>query len=372
MLHVDLPTRAETDLLASHRGAPAVSIYLPTTPVTQDTQADRTALKNALREAVAQLEAINTDKRAIWPIEEAITEIIDDDPFWATQANSLAVFAGPGILRTFRLANKLEASVHVSDRFHLKPLLRSVTFPQDAYVLAISIGGVRLIEVSADLPAHEVRVPGLPRDYSDALGKRGHLEQGTMGRTGSMSENALLNRYCRAVDTALRTILAGHERPLIVAASEPLASIYRAVSSYPHTAARVIAGSAERTPDHELAEAARRILDEIHAEELGALARLYATRENEGRATGDIAQAARAATFGAVDTLIVDMNDVVPGTVDDDTGAVTFADGAGAETYGVIDEIASRAMKTGARVIAARKGDIPGGGSLAAILRFPI
>ena len=66
--------------------------------------------------------------------------------------------------------------------------------------LAISIGGVRLIEVSADLPTHEVKVPGLPRDYSDALGKRSHLEQGTMGRAGSMSENALLNRYARAVE----------------------------------------------------------------------------------------------------------------------------------------------------------------------------
>ena len=370
MLHVDLPTRAEIDVLATHRGAPAVSIYLPTTPVTQETQADRTALKNALREAVGQLEAVDTDKRAIWPIEEAITEIVEDDDFWATQANSLAIFLGPDVLRTFRLPSRLEPTVQVSDRFHLKPLLRSVTFPQDAYVLAISIGGVRLIEVSADLPTHEVKVPGLPRDYSDALGKRSHLEQGTMGRAGSMSENALLNRYARAVDTALRTILAGHERPLIVAASEPLASIYRLVSSYPNTAANVIGGNAERTPDHDLAASARTILDEIHAERLTALADLYATRENQGRATGDIAQAARAATFGAIDTLIVDMNDVVPGTVDDETGAVTFADGRGADTYGVIDEITSRALKTGAHVLAARGADIPGGGSLAAILRF--
>lgn len=372
MLHIDLPTRAEIDILAGHRGAPAVSIYMPTTPLTQASQSDRTTLKNALRETVRQLEAVGTDKRAIWPIEEAITEMVDDDDFWAMQANSLAVFLGPSLIRTFRLPSRLDPTVQVSDRFHLKPLLRSVTFAQDAYVLSISIGGVRLIEVSADLPSHEVKVPGLPRDFNDALGKKTHVEQGTMGKTGNMSENALLTRYCRAVDGALRTILAGHERPLIVAASEPLASIYRAVSSYPQTAGKVIGGSAERTPDHELAASARTILDEIHAERLAALAGLYATRESQGRATGDIAQAARAATFGAIDTLIVDMNDVVPGTVDDETGAFTFAEADGADTYGVIDEITSRAMKTGAQVIAARKGDIPGGGSLAAVLRFAI
>jgi hypothetical protein len=51
---------------------------------------------------------------------------------------------------------------------------------------------------------------------------------------------------------------------------------------------------------------------------------------------------------------------------------VTFADGPGAETYGLIDEITGRALLSGARIVAARRADIPGGGSLAAILRYPI
>lgn len=370
MLHVDLPTRAEIDLLAAHRGAPAVSIYIPTSPLTQKAQADRIVLKNALREAITQLAAVETETRAIAPIEEGISEIIEDDRFWDTQANSLAIFAGPTFLRTFRLPNRLEANVQVSDRFHLKPLLRSVTFPQNAFVLAISIGGVRLVEISADLPAHAVSVPDLPTDFNDALGRGSHLEQGTMGKTGNMSENALLNRYARAVDTALRGILNGHERPLIVAASEPLASIYRAISSYPHTADKAIGGNAERTPDHELAASAREILDALNAERLSKLSDLYSKREKQGRATGDIAQAAKAATFGAVDTLIVDMNDSVSGTLDDESGIVTFADQAGAKSYDVIDEIVSRAMKSGATIVSARREDIPGGGSLAAIQRF--
>jgi hypothetical protein len=51
---------------------------------------------------------------------------------------------------------------------------------------------------------------------------------------------------------------------------------------------------------------------------------------------------------------------------------VTFAEAPTAENYGIVDEIASRALKSGAQVIAARKADIPGNGSLAAILRYPI
>ena len=48
MLHIDLPSRSEIESLVAFRGSPAVSLYLPTTPLTQDAQADRIALKNLL------------------------------------------------------------------------------------------------------------------------------------------------------------------------------------------------------------------------------------------------------------------------------------------------------------------------------------
>ncbi len=373
MLHIDLPTRAEIEKLAGHHGMPSVSIYLRTTPVTQNTDVDRIELKNLLKTAIAEMEEAGTPKREIWPIRDAIEALIEDDDFWAEQANSLAIFATPERLRTWRLPNKLAPLVEVSDRFHVKPLIRAITFPHNAYVLAIGAGSVRLVEVTADLPPHPVEVPGLPRDLQHVLSRAGNAERaGAMRGQENSSENAQLSRYARAVDQALRPVLSGHERPLIVAATEPLASIYRSVSSYGNTATQVIAGSFDHTPDHELAAAARGVLDEIYAEEIRALAELFGAREPQGRATTDIAQAARAATFGAVDTLIVDMDAVVPGTVADEDGAVSFAEEAGPGNYGVVDEIARRALQSGARVVAARRDDVPGGGDVAAILRYAL
>ena len=78
-----------------------------------------------------------------------------------------------------------------------------------------------------------------------------------------------------------------------------------------------------------------------------------------------------AATFGAIDTLVVDMDAVVPGTVDDD-GTVSFGEGGQLGTYGIVDEIARRALLAGGRVVSARRADIPGGGDLAAVLRYPL
>jgi hypothetical protein len=373
MLHIDLPSRAEIDALIDHRGSPALSIYLPTTPRTQDAQADRIALKNLLRDGLAQIAAAGADVRTSRAVEAAVEAVIADDAFWAEQANSLALFVTPAKLRSFRLANRLAAQFEVSDRFHLKPLLRAVTFPHDAFVLAIGMGGVRLVEVSADLPPHEVRVPGLPRDAAHAVSSRSHLaKRGDMVGGESGSENALLGRYARAVDAALRPVLAGHERPLILAAAEPMASVFRSVCSYPHLAEQGLGGSADHTADHALAEAARDVLDGLHAAQVAALGDLFARRSGQGRATADIAIAARAATFGAVDTLIVDMDADLPGSIGEEDGAVHFAAAADGVTYSITDEIARRALRHGARVLAARRGDIPGGGDLAAVLRYAI
>ena len=51
---------------------------------------------------------------------------------------------------------------------------------------------------------------------------------------------------------------------------------------------------------------------------------------------------------------------------------MVFAPHADAVNYGVIDEVARRALRSGAKVLAARRADIPGGGDLAAILRYAI
>jgi hypothetical protein len=66
------------------------------------------------------------------------SSLIDDNEFWRFQAHSLAIFATPENMRTFRVPNALEPLVIVSDRFHMKPLLRSVSFPRSCYVLALA------------------------------------------------------------------------------------------------------------------------------------------------------------------------------------------------------------------------------------------
>ena len=373
MLHVDIPSAADLTTLASGRADICVSIYLRTTPVTQETGGDRIELKNLAKDAVNQLEENGANRRRIAALSEHLDDLVDDDEFWRFQARGLAIFATPDNIKTFRVPNALEPLVVVSDRFHLKPLLRAVTFPNVAYVLALAEGSVRFVEVFADLPALAAKVDGMPKDAGSAVGRSSVNDRSPSGRLhGSEGQKVLLRQFARKVDNALRRHLSGSDIPLVLAATEPLASIYRSVNTYPRLAEATIEGSPGTISDSQLAERARTVLDGLYRDELAALRTLFETRENQGRATTDVAQAARAATFGAVAVLLVDIDDITLGTVDEEDGAVTFMDKPNTTGYGVVDEIASRVIRSGGRVLGVRKGDIPGSKSLAAILRYPV
>ncbi|GAA3100289.1 hypothetical protein GCM10010464_74690 [Pseudonocardia yunnanensis] len=372
-LHTDIPPRSEVERLLTVREPGCVSIYLPTSVITQDAQASRIELKNLAATAIEQMQASGIVPTVIASMRDGLGDLVDDDDFWAVQARSLAVFASADRMRTFRLPNRLSSVVEVADRFYVKPLLRAVTFPQTTFVLALAAGSVRLVEVVPEGPPFTVDVPGLPTDAASAAGKASIADRSPVRRIqGSEGQKIRLRQFARKVDHALRGVLSGLELPLILASTEPLDSIYRSINSYPHLVEPSIRGNPDAVPDQHLAEAARPLLDEVYAGELSAVRNLFDLRFQQGRASTDVATLARAATRGAIDTLLADIDVKLPGTVDDDTGAITFAEDDDAVSYGIVDEIARRVLLGGGRVLAVRAADIPNGEPVAAILRYAL
>jgi hypothetical protein len=370
ILPTDAPTRAQVERLFAARESSSVSIYLPTDAASRG-EAARIELKNLAAEASRQLREAGAGRNEVAAIEEEFADLIDDDEFWRYQARSLAIFLTPTAGTTFRLPNNLSAMVEVSDRFHLKPLLRAVTFPHTAFVLALSQNRVRLLEIAPELDPAEIDVQDLPKDVASAVGKASIRDRAPVGRIqGSEGQKTRMRQYARQIDQALRPLLNGLDLPLILAAAEPMDSIYRSVNSYPQLLPTSVPGNPDADSDAELAESSRRLLDEMYAADLRTIQETYALRASQRRASADIADVARAATYGLVDTVLVDIDEVVPGLVDEDTGAITVDDSGDAVNYGVVDEIARRVWLNGGKVLAVRRGDIPGNGSVAAILRF--
>ncbi|MEX1663257.1 hypothetical protein AB4874_16705 [Thioclava sp. 15-R06ZXC-3] len=373
MLYVDIPTNPEIRALFEARADACVSIYLPTTPETQNVALSRISFGNLTRTALEQLDAADFDKRRRAALEEKLLALDEDDDFWRLQANSLAVLATPDSLRTYRLATEVTKTVEVSDRFYLKPLMRAMAFPQHAFVLALSENDVRLIEVFADHPATVISLPDLPDSAADATGRASVNNPGTgSGHGNAQGQKSLLLKYLRKVDAALRPVMAGRETPLILAATEPLGPIFRSVNSYTGLLAEGISASPDSMSESALASGARSVLDGYYAAQIEAATALFHERIGSHRAITDLGAVARAATFGAVDLLLVDINEVVPGTVDETDGTVVLATKPGAANYGVIDELTGRTILAGGKVLAVCRADMPDGAAVAAILRSPV
>jgi hypothetical protein len=258
----------------------------------------------------------------------------------------------------------------VADRFHLTPLLRDMTSPHRILVLALPSEAVRLVHAFVNLPPAEIRVSDLPKNAGDATRRpsvhvrapRGHLQN-------LEGEKVLLHKYVRKVHDALRGVLAGQATPLALAGAEPLISMFRSVNTYPYLVEEVINGNPQVLSNAQLEGAALPILDRLYARELKTVIMLY-NEMKPRRATTDLSYVAHAATAGAVDQLVVDLDAVIPGLVSDIDGSVTYAASDDAETYSVVDEVAKRALCTGARVLGARQQELPNNAPLVAILRY--
>jgi hypothetical protein len=391
MLHIDIPTLEEFKALAQVKGETCVSLYLSTSPLAENVRANRIAFKDLASEALSQLREAGADKDKIAVFEERFDHLAGDDYdvqdedkirkrqrakpdeielFWHQQANGLAVLSTTRVMRTFRLPDAPKPLAEVADRLHLTPLIRTMTSPHDAFVLALAEESVRLIHVFTNYPPVRLQIPGLPKNAEEATRRPSiHVRAPRRRLQNLEGEKVLLHKYVAKVAQAIHGALAGLNTPLVLAAAEPIASIFRSVNTYPRLADEVIEGNPDLVSDAEMEDAAIPILDHLYSRELKAAIALYDELKPR-RATTDISYAAHAATAGAIDQLLVDLDAVIPGLVSDVDGSVTYSASDDAETYSVVDEVARRALFTGARVMGARSEELPDRAPLAAILRY--
>jgi hypothetical protein len=371
--HIDIPSQNDIRRLMAVKAEACVSIYMPTTTLPTEADANRIEFKTLVSKATERLHESGADKKVVNHIHEGLAELDDDESFWQHQARSLAVFATPDSVRTFRLPNNLTELIDVSERLIVKPMLRTVTFPQTAYVLALSTKSARLLAIEPDGEPHEVVVPNLPTDAMSAVGLDSLKNNDPSSRTqGESGRKLRLRQYAHQVDRALMRAIGNNGMPLILAAAQPLDSIFRATSHHPGLAEHSIEGNPDEKTDAELADAARIVLDEVYAKQIDQVKETYELRASQDRATTDLQRIARAATFGAIDTLLVDIDVSIDGTVSDETGDLTIDESDTVSNYGVVDEIAKRVLESGGDVLAVREDQVPEGADAAAILRFAV
>jgi hypothetical protein len=358
------------EALARVREDACVSLYVPASPQGAKADLARIELKDRLRDAVHQLEASGSDEQSVAAIVAAVNGLLEDPASWRHQWHGLAVLVSPTRMLAHPLPVAVPSSAHVSDRFHLTPLIAAAHSTGMCLVLALAQDSVRIVAVGADGSATALEVPGLPKDLrsATALDVTGDREAYAHLRTSEDPKLRMLE-YSRAIDRALREAAGVPDWPLVIAAAEPLASIYRSASTRSRLLPETIQGNPEALSDHELALAAAPLLDRRRESDLRHHVADFDEQVGSGHTVTDLSDVARAATEGAIRTLFFDGDALIPGRVEADgtiqTGIEPHAGG-----YCIVDEVVRRALLTGAMLVPAGAVPVPGGGPVAAILRY--
>lgn len=322
-----------------------VSIYLPANPLGKARQEAPIRLKNQIALAHEKLVELGVRATHAHRLLEPAAKLLDDDKFWMAQDHGLALFLADGVAKKWRLPCDVAELTVVGKHFHIRPLL-SVAEEAGFYVLAISEENVRLLH-SLRGAVEAVHVADLPENLTEAIGpntsekqrqmhtvghqsRMGTVSHGT-GDRGTEHKNRLL-RMCQVVNHALTRHLSNSTLPLVLAADEPIMSIYPSVNTYPHLLDETLPGCPRRVPDTELAQAAESIVSEVRREAMRELLRRYTQMKAQGMTENRIEDLVPDAKCGKVAVLFTDANALRWGLVDLEGSAHTVeSPKAGAE-----------------------------------------
>jgi hypothetical protein len=378
---MDVIRRTDLERLALQGAGPCVSVFLPTHRAGPEVQQAPIRLKNLLREAT---EALQTDGVGAPTIKSLLApwwRLLDDALFWQYQSDGLALYSRPGWWRSLRVPLDLPELAVVADRFHVSPLLPLLTGDGHFLLLALSQHQVRLLEGTRDR-LEEVDLPGVPLGVRDALlgeeaqkqlqvyvaDRGGVAARGIFhghGSPGDVQEERVL-RYFREVDRALGEVLAGERAPMVLAAVEHLAPLWRKATTYPHLVEETIAGNPEDLGLHELHPRAWAVVEPLFLQAQREAAARYHQLAGTGRTSKDPREIIRAAEHGRVDTLFAAQQPTGPSA---DGGGVPVNDeGSGLQDLRERATVAT--LVKGGAVYLLPAGEVPGGGSAAAIFRY--
>ena len=371
------------ELLADRQG-PTVSLYQPTQR--GDVEGiNAVRFKNLVGAADDRLEKLGHKG---CNVTGQMRLLLERGDFWRGQLDGLAMFAGPGYLRAFRLPVTFDELVVVGDGAHITPLVPALA-EQPFYVLAISQGSVRLIKVTR-YGAEEVDLSSvaIPHNLDEAMRyddfEKGNLPRhptsrraDTGGRTlqhghgpGEADLKNEITRYFQAVDGGITKILGAGKTPLVIAAVDYQIPIYRQVSSYPHVLEKGVEGNPDQLTAAQIAERARPLVEPLFRSRIDNDLERFGNALGHGLASCDLAETLTAAYSGRVDVLFACRGEQRWGLFDLTAGSVDIRSEPQRADVELVDLAVRTTMTRGGTTYVIDRDRMPCTEPVAALFRF--
>jgi hypothetical protein len=379
-------TKKDFEKLIAERDNICVSIYIPTDSYGSETQQAPIRLKNLLREVENQLKGIGWKPTDVDQLLDPIQKLIDKHLFWEHQDDGLALFRSPDEWITYKLPFDITQTAVVSNRFHLKPLLSLIRSNDRFYVLALSLGLVRLF-LGNRYQVAEIEVPELPQGIEEALkydDPERQLQHQTLSRTGGghpaihhghgdaydPKENAL--RYFRIVAESVQEVLKDDQAPLLLAGLDYQLPIYREANTYPFLYKDDLPGNPEEESVQTLYQKAWDILQPVFSQQQKDAIAIYQRFQssNPNQVSTNLRKIVPAAYYGRVDTIFVALGIQKWGIFIPDANTIELHTKSTPENEDLLDLAVINTFLNGGDVYPIDPDRVPGKSEIAAIFRY--
>ncbi|WP_348765838.1 hypothetical protein [uncultured Salinisphaera sp.] len=350
--------------------SPCVTIYVPTTPVSNYREENRILYKDQVKKVGEALEQRDMDKYERDALLEQLESVGANEVFWTHQQYGLAVFASPERLTVRRMMTRpAEAQGIVADSFHLRPALRAASNWMDYQVLCVSVQDVALYDANQDAIVEVDLHSEVPRGMGDALGKP-DTSPNRKDSESAGSNSTDLKNYFKEVDKAIRAYHGKTIRPLVLAAVAEHQGLYREVSEHPNLLENGLNHDPfEAIRQSNLGEQAWEIAERATRDNIEQVIERYNERAAHEEGASALDDVAYSATIGQIDTLLIDETARVEGSVDSN-GRIAYGGAGDGYTDDVLDKVAEFVIASDGDVKFVPGHMMPTDTGVAAVLRY--
>ncbi len=366
---------------------------MPTHRASDEIEQDPILLKNLIDQAEKELRAQDVEIARIDEILDPIRALVPNPLFWEYQWDGLGIFRSADQFHLYRLPLNFEPLVVTAERFHLKPLLPLVFENERFYLLSLDHAAIKIYHGSR-FAMSQLELQDVPEGLADFLEPelreqrlQFHTTTVTPGGVGSrpavfhgqgaieIQDEDELTPYFQRVDAGVQELLDGDTAPLVLAGVEYLLPLYRQVNSYPHLAEEGIPVNPDALDEKTLHDRAWDIVKpSLEADRREARDRyLSLAGSDSDRVATDVETIVPAAFYKRVDLLFVPLHTQIWGTferVKEGRGRVAVHDERQPGDEDLLNVAAVHATFNGANVYTVEPGEVPGGRTLAAVLRY--
>jgi hypothetical protein len=338
-------------------------------------------IKNAIHGLEKKLAEQVTDRGTVTRLLAPIYELALKAEKAGIWAHALILFRSPGMFEYFLLHGQFKEAQAVDNRFHVRPLLRTLAHETRFHLLGLSQRNVRLL-LCTQHRAEPLPALGFPSNLEAWLNNRqpdhvlasrskagpsvGRMKGVVSGTsTDRERQNENLHHFFKAVDRGVTSYLRGETGPLVLAGVEYEIAMYRRVNSYRPTLEQAVNGSPDGVPDRTMHDRAMEVISSTFSEPLQRV--ITTIRECVGtpRSSTDPRTVVQAAFQGRVLDLVIAANAEYFGVWNEDTQNVEAG-----HREELLNAAALQTIRQGGRAFVLDEQDMPVKAPAAAVFRY--